>query len=1345
MFKNVENAKNLRWHAMDRKIDGIMRHPADTPSWRLIDHMWPTFGSEPRNLRLGPKQPGYDINTYLAPLIDDLKILWEEGVWCFDAYKEEYFPAYGKQEHGKPPQPLSGEAIYFKLKEMIFSSGKKCGKNNNEDGNDYWKRKSEFFELPYWKNLHVRHCLDVMHIEKNVCMNIVGTLLDLPDKSKDGMNSRLDLVEMNIRPELAPIVTDNRTYIPAACYTLSREEKYWFYKTLAEIKVPEGYSSNNRSLVSLNDLKLNGLKSHDCHVLMQQLLPIAIRSILPKNVRYTISRLCFFFNAICAKSFSVSELDALQEDIVMTLCNLEKYFPPSFFTIMVHLVVHLVREVKLCGSVYLRWMYPFERYMKVLKSFVRNRNRPEGCIAEAQVCEEAVHFCSDFLYGLDEIGLGSLNSREEKQTDRPLSAGTYVRPDMQKLKQAHLHILQNTEEVHPYIEEHMNHLKIENPRRAKNEQWLQVEHNRSFGAWIRDKVMCELHEGKLVSNTIRWLAHGPNCGVMTYEGYMVNGCSYHTKSRDDHRTVQNSGIMLVATTMQVSSAKDKNPMIGDMSFYGIIEDIWEVCYNTFNIVLFKCKWVENKNGVRIDDLHFTLVDLSRIGHSSDSFIIATHGQQVFYVSDPVDPRWSIVSQNGIQLVTLMKVGMHTLDLTVKAHGLPLDFHTIKRQLEDVAPPKEKGESSTQKRKRGLTEMKEITRARRTTVQFHVPIIYFDWPTVPKEIKDKIFEPIEAGFVVDPRSKKTIIQNAGVCFRQFKYRLTTTYVLPFLDDVEKLKFSRNEYSFIDQQHWTEFVASRLKEDFKKKSENGKEKRKKRKYNHITSRKGYANLMEELDELVATQNTTNAFGEEDILTRALGGKDRPGILRSVGKYVTKKKYFHTATQQKTNEKEDDKATSKEHDRMVKRIKELEEELLKMKENDDCVGNSKEEQGMGSKEKSFIEGAENVNDLEDLSNDLESEKDVEDVVEFNEDIKVNIAKDDKKVEGVTLEKMKLAFEMKDHVVAWGTIIDSDVEGDNVKVAVNVVVDGDCAIPIPSEQEMYKMSQEMDYGEFTKDMSTFAPTPIQNAPVALRFILRMVEHMGSAIQITTPHDVFGVRRKCCIMIESLKDFTSMRPIATACLDAYIMYLYTRMESSRTLNLYKFVDVGSISCRSSKEERAQLLTARLLGTDYDQLLLIPYNFENHWTLVVINLMKGAAFWIDPLKNRIDPDVTEVVERVVKCPKQSGVVECGYYVMRFMRDIIMSTSTSIIQIMKDSPRAYTQDDIDCIRSEWAEFVGKHIKKCAVDLEVYKEVLLILKCVVDVEVDKGLNKAKGNSMAFYKCVVHHEVNVMCLCG
>ena len=83
-------------------------------------------------------------------------------------------------------------------------------------------------------------------------------------------------------------------------------------------------------------------------------------------------------------------------------------------------------------------------------------------------------------------------------------------------------------------------------------------------------MISELHKGKVVSNIIQWLAHGPLPGVMTYEGYMINISCYHTKSRDDHQIVQNSGIMLVATTMKVSSAKDKNQVIGDMSFYGTI-------------------------------------------------------------------------------------------------------------------------------------------------------------------------------------------------------------------------------------------------------------------------------------------------------------------------------------------------------------------------------------------------------------------------------------------------------------------------------------------------------------------------------------------------------------------------------------------------------------------------------------------------------------------------------------------------------------------------------------------------------------------------------------------------------
>ena len=152
------------------------------------------------------------------------------------------------------------------------------------------------------------------------------------------------MVAMGIRESLKPVSEEGkRTFLPAACYTLSRSEKKQFCSTLAGVKVPTGYSSNIKSLVQMKDLKLINLKSHDCHTLMQQLLPVAIRGVLPKEVRNTIIRLCYFFNSICSKIIDPSKLQQLQDEVVVTLCLLEKYFPPAFFDVMVHLTVHLLR------------------------------------------------------------------------------------------------------------------------------------------------------------------------------------------------------------------------------------------------------------------------------------------------------------------------------------------------------------------------------------------------------------------------------------------------------------------------------------------------------------------------------------------------------------------------------------------------------------------------------------------------------------------------------------------------------------------------------------------------------------------------------------------------------------------------------------------------------------------------------------------------------------------------------------------------------------------------------------------------------------------------------------------
>ncbi|KAM6596035.1 hypothetical protein CsatA_006559 [Cannabis sativa] len=483
-----------------------------------------------------------------------------------------------------------------------------------------------------------------MHIEKNVCESIIGTLLDIPGKTKDGLNSRLDLVEIGIRQSLAPEKKGERLYLPPACFTLSKKEKQTVCKSLANMKVPDGYSSNIKNLVNETKLKLMGLKSHDCHALMQHLLPIAIRSVLPKNVRECLTHVCIFFNRLCGKELELDKLDALHEHVVKTLCNLEKFFPPSFFDIMIHLMVHLVREARLCGPVWARWMYPFERNMKVLKSYVRNHYRPEACMVECYISEEAVEFCSEYMAGVEAIGISKPRT-DPDDVDRGLRGkGTMVTVSKLELDQAQLVVMNNNAGVQPYITDHMELLQSMVPRNQKNKQkWVADQHRQTFIGWLRNTIISKLNEPNHgVSDVLSRIALGPTFAVAKHEAYIVRGKRFHTKSRDDAREVQNSGIRIVAETMHFASAKDRNPILGTMTYYGVIEEIWELNYFAFRIPLFKCSWVDINVGVKTDELGFTLVDLSKRGSKNDPFIMASQAAQVFYISDPANDKWSIV-------------------------------------------------------------------------------------------------------------------------------------------------------------------------------------------------------------------------------------------------------------------------------------------------------------------------------------------------------------------------------------------------------------------------------------------------------------------------------------------------------------------------------------------------------------------------------------------------------------------------------------------------------------------------------------------------------------------------------
>nr|GEU30838.1 hypothetical protein [Tanacetum cinerariifolium] len=126
--------------------------------------------------------------------------------------------------------------------------------------------------------------------EKNVAESIVETLLHVPGKAKDGVNARLDLAELGVKPKLFAMQKEDKTTLPLAGYTLTNAKKDTFCETLHNIRVPQGYCSDFSSLVNLKDRKLIGLKSHDYHMLMQEFFPIAIRSIMHLPTRYIIIR-----------------------------------------------------------------------------------------------------------------------------------------------------------------------------------------------------------------------------------------------------------------------------------------------------------------------------------------------------------------------------------------------------------------------------------------------------------------------------------------------------------------------------------------------------------------------------------------------------------------------------------------------------------------------------------------------------------------------------------------------------------------------------------------------------------------------------------------------------------------------------------------------------------------------------------------------------------------------------------------------------------------------------------------------------------------------------------------------
>ena len=198
--------------------------------------------------------------------------------------------------------------------------------------------------------------------------------------------------------------------------------------------------------------KLSGLKSHDFHVLLQQILPLCYRKVSNKNLASAIVRLSRVFRKLCGKTVNIGDEVQLKEDAAETMCMLEREMPPSFFDIMSHLPNHLVEELFLCGPIHTRWMYPYERYFKTLKGYVRNLAKPEGSIAQGYQTEQALEFITEYMaeYKLTSRRVWD-DERESTMVDEILEGKGKLKVLSEELQSAmHEFVLDNASHIQPY-------------------------------------------------------------------------------------------------------------------------------------------------------------------------------------------------------------------------------------------------------------------------------------------------------------------------------------------------------------------------------------------------------------------------------------------------------------------------------------------------------------------------------------------------------------------------------------------------------------------------------------------------------------------------------------------------------------------------------------------------------------------------------------------------------------------------------------------------------------------------------------------------------------------------------
>ncbi|CAL2247857.1 unnamed protein product [Prunus armeniaca] len=232
---------------------------------------------------------------------------------------------------------------------------------------------------------------------------------------------------------------------------------------------------------------------------------------------------------------------------------------------------------------------------------------------------------------------------------------------------------------------------------------------------------------------------------------------------------------------------------------------------------------------------------------------------------------------------------------------------------------------------------------------------------------------------------------------------------------------------------------------------------------------------------------------------------------------------------------------------------------------------------------------------------------------------------------------------------------------------------IPDPKVAEKAKLIniEVVDYSKLE------VPSSLQSL---CRYVETTLKPQEKTMTFTIEKEVFGDDRSTFVSHEDITQFAGMEEIGATVVAVYMRCLFDNLKAANMLNMVGFIDPAQVSANAgSLTDISRLVANRRQKTDSEQIFMMPYNPGRHWVLFIVKAKKETAYFLDPLPgNRVvDEEAKNILNSAIKMynshigrqgrkatiwktlpgtPKQPRSVECGSYVMRFMRDIIMDTS-----------------------------------------------------------------------------------------